>query len=100
MCAKRMTTRSEKLVQGLVAACVLFGCGALLAADLPQIPIDLSRYSSASAVEIRAEANRLRVSWPMGEGEFGRLTLNLTTNGPLIESFGIAASALGREDSL
>jgi hypothetical protein len=45
-------------------------------------------------VEIRAEGNRVNVTWPMADGEFGRATLNLNSGKPLIESIGIANSAI------
>lgn len=71
-----------------------------LAAAAAPLPIDLSRYSPDCGVYIRAEADRLHVSWPIGTNEFGRAHLNFTTNHPVIERLAISSSASGPEQPL
>jgi hypothetical protein len=78
----------------------VFARATLLAAGVAPVPVDVSRYSPACGVEVRAQANHVNIGWPMAEGEFGRVTLNLNTNRPLIESFGVAGSATGRPEPL
>jgi hypothetical protein len=56
-------------------------------------PADLSGYRPDSGIAVRAEDTRLRLTWPMAEGEYGRLVLQLAADQPLIEELGIAPAA-------
>jgi hypothetical protein len=51
--------------------------------------VDSSRYSPDCGIEIRAVGPLLQVHWPMGQGELGRLTLDLRPDQPLMESLGV-----------
>jgi hypothetical protein len=55
--------------------------------------VDLSAYQPASGVAIRQDDSRLRITWPMAEGEHGVLVLQLNEKQPLIEELGIARAA-------
>lgn len=60
-----------------------------------QPAVDLSGYQPESGVAIRQDGTRLRVSWPLAEGEHGVLHLQLKPEEPLIEELGIAGKADG-----
>jgi hypothetical protein len=60
----------------------------------------MSQYSGVCGVEVRTQDDRVSIAWPLGDGEFGRTTLNLNPGQPLIASLGIGQSAAGQEDSL
>src|SRR5215472_1806186 len=55
--------------------------------------VDLSAYQPASGVAVRQDDSRLRITWPMAEGEYGVLVLQFQKNQPLIEELGIARAA-------
>jgi hypothetical protein len=57
--------------------------------------VDLSAYQPASGVSVRQDGSRLRVTWPMADGEHGILVLQLRANQPLIEELAIARTADG-----
>jgi hypothetical protein len=57
------------------------------------LAVDLSAYQPASGVAIRQDDSRLRITWPMAEGEHGVLVLQLQEKQPLIEELGIARAA-------
>jgi hypothetical protein len=59
------------------------------------VAVDFSAYRTSSGVAIRQDSTRLRVTWPMAEGEHGLLLLQLQANQPLIEEMAIAKSADG-----
>src|SRR5262249_20538865 len=63
------------------------------AADLA---VDLSAYKAACGVAVRQDGTRLRISWPMADGEHGVLTLQLRPKQALIEELGIAKTAKGQ----
>ena len=81
-----MSTRLAALVAGVAA---------LASNPSRGIEVDLSAYRPECGVEVRAEGDRLLVAWPMAEGDFGRLAIDLRPGHPLIESLGIAAGASG-----
>ena len=66
------------------------------------VDVDLSSYNRQSRVLVGSSKQQLLVTWPMrkDEGEFGRLTLNLNTQKPLIDSLAIAKQANGPADVL
>ena len=59
------------------------------------IAVDLTGFKPTSGVSVRQDGTRLRIAWPMAEGEFGVLLLQLQAKQPLIEEMGIAKSADG-----
>lgn len=71
--------------------CVFLGLVPLVVADDPK-PVEVRFLNSSvkSDVDVQVDRGKLRVSWPIAENEFGRLTLRLVPGGPLIESLGIA----------
>ena len=74
--------------------------GALIAATAEARPpadvaVDLSGHKPESGVAVRQDDGRLRVTWPMAEGEYGVLVLQLRAREPLIEELGIAKTADG-----
>src|SRR5262245_19518052 len=71
-----------------------------LAADSPNVSVDLSRYSPTCGVQVRAQAGRLEVSWPMGPAEKGRVSFSLIPGKPLIETLAIAKDATSAAESL
>lgn len=52
--------------------------------------MDTSGYSPDCGVDIYRSGNLLQVSWPMEQGEIGRMTLDLEPGRPLIQSLGVA----------
>lgn len=57
------------------------------------VSVDLSAYKPECGVAIVQQDSRLRIRWPMAEGEHGELLLELKAGQPLIESIGIATTA-------
>lgn len=53
---------------------------------LAQAPVDLSSYNKNSSVRALVESGLLNVSWPVGSHEQGRISINLTNEGPLLSS--------------
>jgi hypothetical protein len=74
---------------------------ALLAAAAPPrsladgIAVDLSTHDPGSGVVVRQDGTRLRITWPVAEGEHGVLVLQLGPKEPLIEELGLARAADG-----
>jgi hypothetical protein len=60
-----------------------------------EIRCDLSGYSPECGVEVRQRGTKLMLAWALGEGESGRLRLDLFPGEPLIESLGIVPEAPG-----
>src|SRR5262245_38594431 len=81
----------------IVRGASLFAINALLLllapAQAQDAIVDLKGYSRACGVEVRSEGEKLRIAWPMADGEAGRLTLDLRAGQPLIETLGIATDA-------
>ncbi len=59
------------------------------------IDVDLAGHKPTSGVVIHHDGPRLRMTWPMAEGEHGVLILQLADKEPLIEELGIAKTADG-----
>jgi hypothetical protein len=57
--------------------------------------VDLSAHDPASGVAVRRDETRLRLTWPIADGEHGVLVLQLRPAEPLIEELGLARSADG-----
>src|SRR5689334_21340595 len=57
--------------------------------------VNLAAYKPESGVVVRQDGQRLRVAWPMADGEHGVLPLQLRADRPLIEGIGIAKIADG-----
>ena len=57
------------------------------------IAVDLTAYKPESGVALRQDDSRLRITWPITEGEHGLLVLQLNEKEPLIEELGIAPAA-------
>ena len=57
------------------------------------VPVDLSRYHQGSGVTISHHDALLRLTWPMAQGEYGVLVLQLRRSEPMIEELGVAGSA-------
>ncbi len=74
--------------------------GALAGLPLPagsaaEVKADFSAYRPASGVAVRQDGTRLRVRWPIADGEHGALVLQLRPTEPLIEEIGIAPNGDG-----
>jgi hypothetical protein len=97
-----MQRRSWKLRKALVCllAGVCLGKWPNKAADAPNVSVDLSRYSPTCGVQVRAQADRLEISWPMGPAEQGRASFSLTPGKPLIENLAIAKDATSAGEPL
>jgi hypothetical protein len=72
---------------------MLFPCITVMASLLQtqgnvraETPIDLSAYQSDCEVRLLAWNGHLRLAWPMGDGETGEVTLDLSGQRPLVES--------------
>lgn len=59
----------------------------------PAASVDFSGYREDSAVRVKQEGVRLQIRWPMPEGRFGAMTIDLSERAPLVESVGVAASS-------
>ena len=66
-----------------------------VAAQDPGPVVDFAKYQKGSGVAIHQDGSRLRVRWPMADGEHGALTLQLQAGQPLIEELGWAKTAAG-----
>src|SRR5262245_34618977 len=77
----------------LFAICVALITSITSARGAQGVALDLSHYSPTCGVEVRHDTNRLTIGWPMGDGEFGRISLSFQSGERLIESIGIAANA-------
>ena len=53
------------------------------------VRVDLSAHKRESGVAVRQDGARLRITWPLAEGQHGALTLQLGAKEPLIEELGI-----------
>lgn len=58
-------------------------------------PVDRSAYKPECGVAIAQQGSRLRVRWPIAEGEQGELLLELRAGQTLFEAIGVAATADG-----
>jgi len=56
------------------------------------VAVDLSGYSPSCGVALRVDGDLLHVGWPMTDGEFGRVELQLRAGRPLIRSMRTATS--------
>jgi hypothetical protein len=80
---------TDALILGFAAILV---CPASARAAEP-VPIDLSGYAAGCGVAVRRDGARLRIDWPLSDGEqseYGRVVLDLTAGPPLVDSIGIA----------
>jgi hypothetical protein len=84
-----MSTRCLSFL--LAASCAAFWAQPCNA----DIDVDLSGHKPASGVAIHQDGTRLRMTWPMAEGEHGVLILQLRDKEPLIEALGNAKTADG-----
>lgn len=84
-----MSWRSRAVVV-FVAAWSLANCPAK-GDDPASVTADLSRYRPDCGVAVASEGDRLLVTWPMADREFGRLAFRLRAGSPLIESLGVSA---------
>ncbi len=84
----------------LTLSITLAACQATVHAQ--RVPVDLSGYNRQSGVIVQSREQQLLVTWPMrrDEAEFGRLTLNLDSRKPLIDSLAIAKQIDGPADVL
>lgn len=82
----------------LVRALSLFAICALSVmserAACAAVTVDLQNYSPACDVLAARDGDRLRIAWPMADGEFGRLVLNLGA-GDVLEVIGISQTIDG-----
>jgi hypothetical protein len=69
---------------------MVLSCTAL-AAGAGKVPVDLARYSPRCGADVRHDADRLTVTWPMDADDHGRLVLDLRPGKPLIDSLGITS---------
>jgi hypothetical protein len=74
------------------ALCASITAAAQARPPTTDVAVDLSGHKEASGVVIRRDDTRLRLTWPMAEGEYGVLVLQLRAKEPLIEELGIAKS--------
>src|SRR5215472_4160964 len=76
-------------------AAVVTGAAALAPAQptAAETAVDLAGYQPRCGVAVRQEGTRLRLAWPIAEGEHGVLVLQLRPKAPLIEELGIAGAA-------
>jgi len=102
-----LITQARSASDGTVPALALRACveaparppgASYVSPDHPTV--DLSAYKPASGVLVRQDGSRLRISWPMTEGEHGVLVLQLRASQPLIEELGIAQTADGQATPL
>lgn len=84
-------------VRRLLPALVLL---ALASSARAEIPVDLSGYRESSQVAVRHESSRLSISWPISNGEQGRLSLDLRAGARLIATLGIAPAPEADERSI
>jgi hypothetical protein len=54
-----------------------------------QVPVDLKGFDKKKGVAATVEGNMLRVEWPVGNSELGRVSVDLSKNQPLIGSLQI-----------
>jgi hypothetical protein len=60
-----------------------------------QIPVDRSGYRSECGVGVEVEGPRISVSWPIADGEHGRLVLDLRRGEALFENLGMSPTPQG-----
>lgn len=60
-----------------------------------EVAVDMSAYSRDCDIAIQREESRLSVAWPLADGEFGRLVLDLQPGEALIEKLGVSAEPKG-----
>jgi hypothetical protein len=71
----------------------LFAGLLLPAAVHAEIAIDTAAYSPDCGIDVHRDGQQLNVAWPIAKGEFGRLTLNLGGDRPLVEQLGVSRGA-------
>jgi hypothetical protein len=57
------------------------------------VTVDTTRYSPDCGVEVYQSGPLLQVSWPMEEGEIGRVTFHLEPGRPLLENLGVGLAS-------
>jgi hypothetical protein len=82
----------------LTSVVVVTAAGGARSAE--DVTVDLAAYDPVSRVALRRDGSRLRISWPMADGEHGVLVLQLQANRPLIDELGIARTADGEAVAL
>jgi hypothetical protein len=65
-----------------------------------EVAVDLSGHKAESGVVVRQDGDRLRLTWPIAEGEFGVLVLKLRPHEPLVEELGLAKTTGGTSVAL
>ncbi len=95
---KRWWNLRKALPWLLAGACL--GSWPGTAADAPNVSGNLSGYSPDCGVQVRLQAGRIDLNWPMDQGEWGRASLNLTPGKPFIERLGIANDPITEGQSL
>src|SRR5258706_13246720 len=96
-----MPTRTRNIRLRSCAGLLVAVCSLICATSNAQnVPVDVSAYSPLCGVAVRSEENRISIAWPMSDGEFGRVRLNLNSGKPLIESLGIAKGATGKAEPI
>lgn len=78
----------------VVTIVALSACVGSASAGTPIEP-DLSKYNADSGVIVKPIDGTLDVAWPMAEGEFGHLAINLDPDKPRFASFGVGATIDG-----
>ena len=76
-------------------AAIVTGAAALAPAkpSAAETAVDLASYQPRCGVAVRREGTRLRLAWPIAQGEHGVLALQLRPGKPLIEELGVAGAA-------
>jgi hypothetical protein len=60
------------------------------------VPVDLSGYRTDCGVGVSPlDGGRLKIEWPMGDGDSGRLVLDTTPGAALVESLSVVADSPG-----
>jgi hypothetical protein len=70
------------------ALVLILGLAAGIQARGDAIAVDLSGYDPECGISVRHEESLLNVRWPLGEGEHGKLLIDLEAGHPLIASLG------------
>jgi hypothetical protein len=78
-----------------IALAVVASLAATPAFAADNVAVDLAAYKPASGVTVRQDGSRLRLAWPIADGEHGVVVIQLQPGRPLIEELGIARTAEG-----
>src|SRR5436305_723844 len=65
------------------------GLMAMALAARAETPIDLSSYRADCEVQVEAWNGHMRAAWPLGNGETGEVTLDMSGDRPLIEQMAV-----------